>query len=326
MLESLDQVPWTALWHAYGNADDIPGQIRDLLSDDPEVRQRSLFAFTCNIFHQGSRYPATVAAIPFFMELLSHDDVPDRAGILDLLAYLATGYPEGRLPPDYVRSLAQSSNPLLEIPEPEDQWTSSEQIRDCSLLERQCYAEVAAGVPTYKALLADEDPTIAIAASFLVGFFPSHGFLVSEQLLQIAQEKQCHDLVRSSALMSLGYLRGGNVCDTASLYCDTLIAQPISGEKPVPILFAAATYFLLAVHEFAPNIDRSQLKRLANGCLKQGIEPPAAEFYDERMPPDDVESAEDYYEAFLAPVCAFPWEIEQSIQGQVLRQFKRGGA
>src|SRR5207237_10305385 len=38
MLEGLDAVEWASLTHAYGEAADVPGLIRELLSSDPEVR------------------------------------------------------------------------------------------------------------------------------------------------------------------------------------------------------------------------------------------------------------------------------------------------
>ncbi|MFH8337073.1 hypothetical protein [Streptomyces sp. AM6-12] len=68
-LSGLDAVDWSALTHACGPADDVPGLLRALCSPEAEQRHKALDALYGNTFHQGSRYPATAAAVPFLVRM-----------------------------------------------------------------------------------------------------------------------------------------------------------------------------------------------------------------------------------------------------------------
>jgi HEAT repeat protein len=91
MLADLNSVDWASLTHAYGEATDIPGLLRSLLSADPKVREEAIYELFGNIWHQGTVYPASAAAVPFLYELLTAPDVQDKPKIAHLLASIATG-------------------------------------------------------------------------------------------------------------------------------------------------------------------------------------------------------------------------------------------
>lgn len=61
----LDAQPWADREHAYGSADDVPGQLRALASDDAEEAEEALYELYGNIVHQGSVYEATAHAVPY---------------------------------------------------------------------------------------------------------------------------------------------------------------------------------------------------------------------------------------------------------------------
>jgi hypothetical protein len=92
MLERLDSVPWVELEHAYGSAADVPGLLRKLLDPDPAVRSETIWTLYGNVFHQGTRYPATPYVIPFLIELCESSETPGRGELLDYLKSLITGY------------------------------------------------------------------------------------------------------------------------------------------------------------------------------------------------------------------------------------------
>ncbi len=69
MLSELDEVDWSAPTHAYGSAEDTPELLRLIASPDARDAISELYG---SIFHQGTVYPATVAAIPFLAELAAH--------------------------------------------------------------------------------------------------------------------------------------------------------------------------------------------------------------------------------------------------------------
>jgi hypothetical protein len=79
MLEGLDSIDWLSLTHAHGPATDVPDLIRSLLSEDAEVWMRACADLHETIWHQGTVFPASAAAIPFLFELLTHPG-PQHSG------------------------------------------------------------------------------------------------------------------------------------------------------------------------------------------------------------------------------------------------------
>ena len=92
MLQGLDAVPWGDLEHAYGSAADVPALLRKLLNPDPKVRREVLRTLYGNVFHQGTRYPATPYVVPFLIEMCASPDVPNRGDLLRYWGSLITGY------------------------------------------------------------------------------------------------------------------------------------------------------------------------------------------------------------------------------------------
>jgi hypothetical protein len=91
MLDGIDSVDWASLRHAYGSADDVPDLLRALASGDEDQRKNAVYELFGNIWHQGTVYPATAAAVPFLYELLSAPNVPAKSDIAGLLACIAAG-------------------------------------------------------------------------------------------------------------------------------------------------------------------------------------------------------------------------------------------
>ena len=91
MLDGLDAINWAELTHAYGDATDVPGLLRSLLSADSKVREETIYELFGNIWHQGTVYTASAAAVPFLYELLSAVGVEGKSDIAHLLACIASG-------------------------------------------------------------------------------------------------------------------------------------------------------------------------------------------------------------------------------------------
>ncbi len=91
MLEELDTIDWASLTHAHGAATNVPGLLRSLLSDDQEVRMQAIAELLETIWHQGTVFSASAAAVPFLYELLADPDVQDKESVVALLAEIATG-------------------------------------------------------------------------------------------------------------------------------------------------------------------------------------------------------------------------------------------
>ncbi len=86
MLEKLDEIKWHELKTSFGqSATDVPRYIRQLLSPSAKERDKAkwmLESLLCNEYQVGT---ATLAAIPFLIELLEADPVADKQNIIPIL-------------------------------------------------------------------------------------------------------------------------------------------------------------------------------------------------------------------------------------------------
>ncbi|TQJ92616.1 hypothetical protein FBY22_3501 [Streptomyces sp. SLBN-31] len=89
LLAGLDDIDWAALGHAYGSAEDVPGQLRTLCGLGEEARKSAFRSLFGNIFHQGTRYSASPYAVPFLTRIAVAGPVGARADALLLLTRLA---------------------------------------------------------------------------------------------------------------------------------------------------------------------------------------------------------------------------------------------
>src|SRR5436190_708226 len=84
MFETLDQVDWGALDDAYGPATGAPSRIRALASANKRKRDKALEHLSYTIYHQGTIYSSSVAAVPF----LRKGKPEERLKAVSLLATL----------------------------------------------------------------------------------------------------------------------------------------------------------------------------------------------------------------------------------------------
>jgi hypothetical protein len=91
VLDGLDDVPWSELTHAYGEATDVPALIRSLVSVDDAEREHARHELFGNIWHQGTVYQATIYALPFLVNLLRDPLSPDRDALALLVASIIAG-------------------------------------------------------------------------------------------------------------------------------------------------------------------------------------------------------------------------------------------
>ncbi|MGJ5892756.1 HEAT repeat domain-containing protein [Streptomyces niveiscabiei] len=82
----IDEVDWTSLRHAHGDAGDVPGWLRGLASEERGEREAALDALYGAVLHEGGVYDATLAAVPFLLAVAAREGGRDRAGVLELLS------------------------------------------------------------------------------------------------------------------------------------------------------------------------------------------------------------------------------------------------
>lgn len=91
MLERLDTIEWASLRGCGGSAADVPSLLRAVASGDGGADPAVWAELFDRLWHQGTVYPASAAAVPFLFELLTHPDVTAKGGVVELIAAIATG-------------------------------------------------------------------------------------------------------------------------------------------------------------------------------------------------------------------------------------------
>lgn len=81
-LDELDRVAWHELAHAYGKGvtgdalwHDVKASLARLADRDSDALDDTVYALTCNIYHQGTIYEATAPAVPFLAAFAAGEDV-----------------------------------------------------------------------------------------------------------------------------------------------------------------------------------------------------------------------------------------------------------
>jgi len=169
MLEGLDTIDWESLKHAYGEATDVPSLLRALLSPDAKVREETIYGLFGNIWHQGTVYPATAAAVPFLYELIAAPDVQDKANIAHLLASIADGV--GYLEVHAVGDFGEST--WRKILAEDGKFLEAELAREAEEINSVRCA-VSAGLRQLLPYLSDDEPEIRRSVAAALGNYPEH--------------------------------------------------------------------------------------------------------------------------------------------------------
>ena len=205
MLQGLDSVPWGDLDHAYGSAGDVPDLLRQLLDGDPKVRSEALSTLYGNVYHQGTRYPATAHVIPFLIEMCSSAEVPNRYDLLRYWGNLITGFFSVLERPCWGDGeRIHDHNGQVLIPEPNDSWWG-----DYPATLHQVYRESVKGHKVVCDLLADDDHAIRAGAAWVLGCLPTLA-QASVPKLEAQLRVEPSGWVRASIAFALGEL-GGSV-------------------------------------------------------------------------------------------------------------------
>jgi hypothetical protein len=170
VLEGLDAVDWRSLEDAYGHGGAMPTFLRALASRDEGQRAWALDALFGGINHQGGTFSASVAALPFLVELACTPATRDRQGIVRLLIGLATGEPEW--------ALLEHAHPTL------------------------CLEPLAAHVPRLAEILADDDCMLRALGVHLLGHLESAATAVVPALASRLEQEE-DPYLRASLAMAL---------------------------------------------------------------------------------------------------------------------------
>jgi hypothetical protein len=89
LADALVSVPWSALRHAYGPADDVLALLFAVTVGTDDVRHVAWWELWGNVHHQGTVYEATVPSVPFIHAIAGSGDAEDRVQALQYLREIA---------------------------------------------------------------------------------------------------------------------------------------------------------------------------------------------------------------------------------------------
>ncbi|MFD5812757.1 HEAT repeat domain-containing protein [Streptomyces sp. NPDC127038] len=200
MFRGIDEVDWASMEHAYGSAADVPELLRGLASPLPQERETALDGMYGAVHHQGDVYDSTLAAIPFLFTLAGHPGLPDRGGIVELLASIGA--------PEDADGLAHGAGDTTDGEDGENhEGDEDDEDRDGLGDDNRAMARAAvrAGAGLFLELVTDADPEVRRAApSALVRFHgepPRVLALLSDRL-----RDEPEDGVRLALVEGLGLL------------------------------------------------------------------------------------------------------------------------
>ncbi|MGW1107252.1 HEAT repeat domain-containing protein [Streptomyces sp. NPDC002540] len=253
-LAGVDEVNWAGLFHAYGSAQDVPGQLRSVCGDDEAARKAALSKLFSNIFHQGTRYSASPRAVPFLARIAVAGPRTARVGTLWLLTRLAVDWHDEYTLPHGIDTVAwravaaENSQEQFLAWYDEELATEQDPDRRSRLEEGRTYCAeggfidsragglasydaVRAELPSLTCLLDDPDPEVRTRTAYLLAWFPEEGRWIAPLLLA-RLEHEPDSRTAATALVAVG------------LVCDHALARDLRPwlDNPHPLLrWAAAT-------------------------------------------------------------------------------------
>jgi hypothetical protein len=217
VLEGLDEVEWARLEHAYGKAEDVPGQIRDLTSRRAKKRERALYELYGNIWHQHTVYEATAHAVPFLVEIVLAESVAHetRTGVLMLLAEIADG-----------ESYVDVHGPLFEDMGVDIDAEPGQLERELEWV-RAAHEAVHEHVPKLGRFLDSPDDDLRITAAYLVAKFPEDADELAPRLRRLYESER--DAARRQ-VYALGLVTLRRADDAHVLALETLSEDVVEAE------------------------------------------------------------------------------------------------
>lgn len=226
-LKALDAVDWASMTDGCDSPQEIPELLSAVWSPDPAMRRWAYESLVHHLVHQGSRFDASVAAVPFLIDVVADPVAPDRYLACSLLRVVALGdelywlteLPEPGRSRAEVARLAGLSREELEqeraawvVAADEGERRAREMTaimfdvevdREGERWNMEAYDAVRAGVPTYVAALTSADPALRLWAAYLLAWFPEEQGTIVPALIQVIRADQ-EPVVAATACVAAG--------------------------------------------------------------------------------------------------------------------------
>ncbi len=209
-LESLVEVPWADLTHAYGSAEDVPALIEALAAGGEEGERASKELYG-NVYHQGTRWKASPFTIPFFVGLLERAEL--RVALLERLLAMAIGFEESFFPEGFDLEWAQSEQQEVDLSNEDEYGIDMVNTHDA----------VARAFPVFAALLDDSDPVVRSEAAHLLAYLPAAG---ATSIVELQRRLESCGESRPSFLLALGML-GRQLSIACQIGAEPSLSDPV---------------------------------------------------------------------------------------------------
>lgn len=232
--------------------EDTLGAIRNLASNDQDIRSESLWNLFDSIYHQGTLSPKAAFAVPFLVTRLQQETEPGiLVNILYVLASLATGDSYHDINPG-LRNDAQRNT--IEFQE-----KMEEALNDV----KATYTAVYKGINNYLDLLEHQSKDIRIAAACLLS-------CCKQDLAKICSnfyakfDRESDELVKAAIPLCLAYLR--KITPVQIVFLDEILE---TNENDIVKLSAAISIAYIAGEHMSDRaldilVDKLQKPKLLN--------------------------------------------------------------
>lgn len=163
ILEGIDMINWIELDHAHGDADDVPAMLRALLTEDELAIDAVWQELHETIWHQGTVYTATVAAVPFLQRMLAAGEPPKQYDVLMFLQTLAESSMPKQVTPELAHYYEQKRKSWAEQGLDFDGY-----LKQRHVVEQSLYKVLRDGVPVYKQFVGGSNDEVRTVACELV--------------------------------------------------------------------------------------------------------------------------------------------------------------
>lgn len=247
MLEGLENVNWFKHKGAYHLKDKVPGLIRNLTSTDNKVRKRACEDIGQEMNHQGSIYDATPYIVPFLIELLTYDHVPDKEELLYSLWVV----------------LESCESAFRYSPQMSDKNT-----QNCILT----YNNLSEGFPVFASLLQNPDLNIRLPALLLASSLTLHA-PYCRHLLRRVYCTEPDSMLRALILARLGELVPKGYGPVINRRRQKYVAmfESIAQSDPDSVVRLGAALGWAKSHPHYPYNDRLTVPQPVRDELLQGL-------------------------------------------------------
>jgi hypothetical protein len=204
-----EAIDWASL-EVHGPAEDVPMALHAIWSPDEDLRKLGYRHLSSRLTHGGSTSPASVAAVPFLVDVVADPAAPSRFLACQVLGEIAVGEEEiildARTDFAYWRREAQRTADLTVVQleaeqqawvvaaaDPEERsaraatavFRDVEEEREAIRVNAEAYDAVRAGVPVYLAALLGADADTRMSAAQLLAYFPEDRSAIVPALLPL---------------------------------------------------------------------------------------------------------------------------------------------